>query len=111
MSKRVGLSPELHRELRMFPDVTKGGTFDITIRLTTENGAFWVNYEGRSSIVTVPDVKTAIEFLIKLCRRHKLSNQVTTRTLLRDLQQTLQDCECQSHQVPSSSHFMQLRFA
>lgn len=111
MSKRVGLSPELHRELKMFPDVTKGGTFDITIRLTTENGAFWVNYEGRTSLVTVPDVKTAIEFLIKLCRRHKLSNQVNTRTLLRDLQRTLQECECQSHHVPLSSPFMHLRFA
>lgn len=83
MSKRIGLSPELHQLYPFLPDVTEGGSFDVTIRLTHEDSAFWAMYEGKSSLITVGTEEQALEILRTLLRRYDVVNRKPTRTLLR----------------------------
>lgn len=83
MPKRIGLSPELHQLYPFLPDVTEGGSFDIVIRLTHEDGAFWAMFEGKSSLITVGTEEKALEVLRTLLRRYDVVNKKPTRTLLR----------------------------
>lgn len=109
MKKRIGLSPDLHRHLEIFPDVTQGGTFDITIRLPHENGGFWAVYEGRSSIITVPTVAMAIQTLAKLRTRYELDINMPTRTFQARMRKLNKEYVCHQQSEPAPQGSMRLK--
>lgn len=73
MAMKIGLSPKLARLLPGFQDIRDGGRFNVTIKLASEDDAYWLIHEGRLNIITVPSPEAAIALVNRLYDSYEIA--------------------------------------
>jgi len=91
MAMKIGLSPKLASLLPGFQDVREGGRFGVTIRLASEDDAFWLMHEGRLNIITVKTPAAGLDLVNRLYDKYEIEQPAPSREEVRRASDALKE--------------------